>query len=194
MQVISGQAGGIKLHVPKGIEIRPTGARAKSALFNSLGDFSEMTVVDLFSGTGALGLEAASRGAKKVLMVEFKKAHCEIIKKNIDKVKNAGITCECIVVNGNALSFFKWEKFKNLSGNFDFVFSDPPYSISASCFKRLGNDQKFIDFIKNATLVWEIPDNLNDKSIFFDSGLYHVKNWHKFGKTDFFIAKAGKNE
>ena len=70
MNIISGKARRILLTVPKGMAVRPTSVRARKALFDSLGDFSGANVVDLFSGSGSLGLEAASRGAAKVVMVE----------------------------------------------------------------------------------------------------------------------------
>ena len=67
MNIISGIARGVKLEVPKGLEVRPTAARARKSLFDSVRVFKNLTIVDLFSGVGALGLEAASRGAKRSL-------------------------------------------------------------------------------------------------------------------------------
>ena len=69
MRIISGRAGGIRLSAPAGQSLRPTEDRVKESMFSSLGDLTGSTVVDLFAGTGALGLEALSRGAAQVVLV-----------------------------------------------------------------------------------------------------------------------------
>ena len=70
MNVISGIAKGIVLETPKGLSVRPTAARAKKSLFDSYRNWTGKTVVDLFAGTGAFGIEAASRGAANVYFIE----------------------------------------------------------------------------------------------------------------------------
>ena len=70
MNIISGIARGIVIEAPKGLSVRPTSARAKKSLFDSYRDWTGKTVVDLYAGTGAFGLEAASRGAVNIFFVE----------------------------------------------------------------------------------------------------------------------------
>ncbi len=87
MRIVSGDARGIRLTVPEeGEDIRPTEDRVKESLFSTLGDFTGTAVLDLFSGTGALGLEALSRGAARVTMVERDARHAEVIRRNLAAV------------------------------------------------------------------------------------------------------------
>lgn len=82
MRIISGTAKGTKLYTLEGLETRPTLDRVKEALFNIIcKDIPEAIVLDLFSGSGAIGLEFASRGAKKVYLCDKSKEACEIIRK-----------------------------------------------------------------------------------------------------------------
>ena len=89
MRIVAGKAGGIRLSAPKGIDIRPTSDRAKEAVFNSLHSRSVIEgaeVLDLFAGTGALGIEALSRGAKKATFVDKSSESLELIKENLKKI------------------------------------------------------------------------------------------------------------
>ena len=86
MRIISGTAKGTKLYTLEGLETRPTLDRVKESLFNIIYDKAiDSTVLDLFSGSGAIGLEFASRGAKKVYLCDKSKDACKIIEKNIEK-------------------------------------------------------------------------------------------------------------
>ena len=89
MRIISGRAGGIRLSAPAGQSLRPTEDRVKESMFSSLGDLTGSTVVDLFAGTGALGLEALSRGAAQVVLVENNREHCDYINRNLAGVLKA---------------------------------------------------------------------------------------------------------
>ena len=71
MNIIAGIARGVELSVPDTMQVRPTSGRARKALFDSLGDFSGLHILDLFSGSGALALESASRGAAAITMLEI---------------------------------------------------------------------------------------------------------------------------
>ncbi len=87
IRVIAGKFRGRKLKVPRGIDIRPTANRVREALFNLLSsmlNWNDMLVLDLFAGSGALGLEALSRGAKKTIFVESSKKHAKILMENIE--------------------------------------------------------------------------------------------------------------
>ncbi len=89
MRIISGRAGGIRLTAPAGQGLRPTEDRVKESMFSTIGDLTGNTVVDLFAGTGALGLEALSRGAAQVILVECNREHCEYINRNLANVLKA---------------------------------------------------------------------------------------------------------
>ena len=82
-RVISGQYGGRSLKVPRGSVTRPTGARVREALFNVLGDLGEARVLDLYAGSGALAIEALSRGARHAVLVEHERAALACIKENL---------------------------------------------------------------------------------------------------------------
>ena len=121
MRIISGKARGTKLYTLEGIETRPTLDRVKESLFNIISDkIYDSYVLDLFSGSGAIGLEFASRGAKKVILCDASKNAIEIIKKNIKKthLENA--------VELYNLDFKKM--IKTIENNkFDIIYLDPPY-------------------------------------------------------------------
>lgn len=95
------------------------GDRVKSALFNTLGDISNLTVLDAFSGSGALGLEAASRGAAKVVMIDADKTACTTIEANIESL---GVERVAVVTKAFVYS---WMRRNN--DEFDIVIADPPY-------------------------------------------------------------------
>lgn len=121
MRIISGRARGSKLQTIEGLNTRPTTDRVKESLFNLLQyDFYNKVVLDLFAGSGALGLEAVSRGAQKAIFVDENKACCEIIKKNIAKIKADE---NCLVLQTDVQSAIK----RQGQSSVDFVFMDPPY-------------------------------------------------------------------
>ena len=124
IRIIAGTAKGAKLSVPAGLDVRPTGNRVREALFSSLGHMvSNARVLDLFAGTGALGLEAMSRGADSVVFVEKNRATAEILKRNISKL---GFEHATKIVFGDAI-----KTLPSLSANndtFHLVFLDPPYA------------------------------------------------------------------
>ena len=87
MRIISGSAGGIRLQVPK-VVARPTSDRVREALFSILGEaVQDAVVLDLFAGSGALGLEALSRGARRAVFVERDRGANKVIEANLDKAK-----------------------------------------------------------------------------------------------------------
>ena len=86
IRIIAGKYRGRKLKVPQGIDIRPSSDQVREGLFNmlsALADFKSMIFLDLYSGTGALGIEALSRGAKKVIFIETSRKNMSILKQNI---------------------------------------------------------------------------------------------------------------
>lgn len=119
MRVIAGSAGGVRLAVPKH-GVRPTMDRVKAAIFSSLGDaIVGARVLDLFAGTGALGIEALSRGAASVVFVEDDRQSAELIEKNLAKTKLKGR-----VRNQDVFNFLRQA---SNSDKFQIIFADPPY-------------------------------------------------------------------
>lgn len=118
MRVVAGKHRGRPLKEFKGREIRPTSDRAKEALFNILQfDIQGCDFLDLFSGTGGIGIEAISRGANKVVFVDNAKESVKLLKQNLDYLKENADVHET-----DAVSYVSLTKEK-----FDFIFLDPPY-------------------------------------------------------------------
>ena len=125
MEISGGIARGMVLEVPRGMDVRPTSIRARRALFDSLGDFSGKRVCDLFAGSGALGLEAVSRGAESLLSVEEAAPSIAVIRKNVaNVVRRSGIEPENIRILQGKLP----DCIRNVAGtpSPDIIFADPP--------------------------------------------------------------------
>ena len=119
MRVIAGSAGGVRLAVPKR-GVRPTMDRVKAAIFSSLGELIiGARVLDLFAGSGALGIEALSRGAASVIFVEDDRQSAKAIEKNLAKTKLKGR-----VRRQNVFDFLRQ---RSNAEKFQIVFADPPY-------------------------------------------------------------------
>ncbi|HMU26827.1 MAG TPA: RsmD family RNA methyltransferase [Solirubrobacterales bacterium] len=117
MRVIAGRLGGRQLLAPKGWKVRPTSERVREAIFSALGDIGGMRVADLYCGTGALGIEAISRGAGPAVLVDRE------TRPAMGNVHNLGLTGEAELVRAEAP-----EWIANVpDGSFDLVFLDPPY-------------------------------------------------------------------
>lgn len=185
MKILGGYASGIPLSTPKTKSVRPTGVRAKKGLFDSLNSsfgFEGKTVVDLFSGTGGLGLEAASRGADNVYLVEKAANHCKLAAENIEKLKKAGVETKIEVVHGDALSAAS--RLMNISGNINLIFADPPYAQFAYFYNKLLSDARFAEWAQGAMVIWEQPPDFRPQEI---SGkqLWQTGNIRKFAQTSF---------
>ena len=137
MRVIAGRAGGVRLVAPKA-GVRPTMDRVKAAIFSSLGEMViGARVLDLFAGTGALGIEALSRGAESVLFVEEDRQSIAAIEKNLEKAKLSGR-----VRQADVFQFLK--NAGTPDKRFSIIFADPPYEKMKSgdgfTGKLLGNE------------------------------------------------------
>ena len=121
MRVISGKARGVNLKTPDGVLTRPTIDRVKEALFSIINfDIPASNVLDLFGGTGQLGIEALSRGAKSAVFVDQRDDACKLIKENLRRTK---LEQDAKVVRMDYLDYLKRCKEK-----FDIIFLDPPYA------------------------------------------------------------------
>lgn len=183
MNIISGIARRIELTVPVGLAVRPTSVRARKALFDSLGDFEGANVVDLFAGCGALGLEAASRGAAKVVLVENTRKHCRAIEENLEKICKAGVKSEILIMSTDALS----GAYRIKMPEPDIIFADPPYPISVDCFEHMMADERFLEWAKSCYLIWEIPSESGAVGKFMNHPLL-TSQVKRFGSTQFLIA------
>ena len=123
MRIIAGTARGRRLTVPSTNDVRPTTDRVREALFSHLAaSVAGSDILDLFAGSGALGLESLSRGAKAVVFVEQSRTTFSCLKKNIEELGFDGC-CTCHLAN--ALTWLK--KQKDHGPKFDLIFLDPPY-------------------------------------------------------------------
>ncbi len=121
MRIISGCRRGHKLHEFNGNNVRPTTDRVKEAMFNLIQfEVPDAVVLDMFAGSGALSLEALSRGAKKAVLVDIDKDSVNIIKKNVAELKFQDL---CEIVERSCFDYANTCKHK-----FDIIFLDPPYN------------------------------------------------------------------
>ena len=120
-RIIAGNYKGTKLSFKPNKNLRPTESKTKETLFNwLLNDLHEKKCLDMFAGTGALGLEALSRGASEVVFFEKQKNLCNSLE---SVVKKLGIKNKCKIINANSTTF----DFTILNSEFDLIFLDPPF-------------------------------------------------------------------
>ena len=120
MRVITGIARGRRLKEPNGMETRPTADRVKEAIFSSIQfEVEGRKVLDLFGGTGQMGIEALSRGATHCTFVDLQKQAVAIIRENVN---STGFADQSTVIQGDALAFLS-----RCQEKFDLIFLDPPY-------------------------------------------------------------------
>jgi 16S rRNA (guanine966-N2)-methyltransferase len=120
--VIAGELGGRQLLAPKGWKVRPTPERVREALFSALGDVTGFTVADLYCGTGALGIEALSRGAARAVMVD------QDIRPAMGNVHNLGLIERAEIVRADSAA---WLASGAGGQSFDLILMDPPYRQAA---------------------------------------------------------------
>ena len=157
MHIIAGKARGVELSAADSGQLRPTIGRGREALFSSLGDLGGRRVLDIFSGSGALGLEAASRGAASVTLVEISPLHCRSIEENLRRVIKCGVDPSVVrLVQCDALSV---ASYCRIAAGAEIIFADPPYAGSAGFFAALFQDRLFRESFAGAVLIWELPDH-----------------------------------
>ncbi len=127
MRIIAGTFRGRTLKTPKGLSTRPVLARVREALFHVIGDISGLDVLDLFAGTGAVGIEALSRGAASLTLVEKGHRQCAVIRENITVF---GIEGKTKIYRADVLKALN--KFHEAGRSFHFIFADPPYGVGLS--------------------------------------------------------------
>lgn len=120
MRIISGEKKGTRLFSLKKRKIRPTSDKVKGAIFNVLVSVEDKKILDLFAGSGALGIEALSRGAEQVVFVDSSFNSLDLVRKNLEKLE---FRDKSRLIKKNVLRFLKSES----EGRFDLILVDPPY-------------------------------------------------------------------
>jgi 16S rRNA (guanine966-N2)-methyltransferase len=129
--VISGSRKGHKLAAPRGLDTRPTSDRVRENVFNLVGPVDGARVLDLFAGSGALGIEALSRGATSAVFVERDPDAVRTIERNLDKLRLTGAR----VIHGDAVRAIAQEAIAG--AKYDLVLVDPPYGMLTEIQPRL---------------------------------------------------------
>jgi len=183
MRVIAGSAGGVRLAVPKR-GVRPTMDRVKGAIFSSLGDaVVGARVLDLFAGSGALGIEALSRGAASAVFVEEDRQSVEVLGKNLTKTKLKGR-----IRNQDVFDFLR---HASNTGEFQIIFADPPY-------EKTNHSERYTEKLLNNEAL---PRLLEPGGMFVlekrpDETLPEIKRWNvirrkAYGATEvLFLSKS----
>ncbi len=133
MRIIAGSRKGARIFAPRGRETRPTGDRVREAAFNLIGPVDGARVLDLFAGSGAMGLEALSRGAEHVTFVEADRAAAETIERNLGKLDLRG----AVLVRADALRALAGEAAAGR--RYDLVLVDPPYRMLTGLLTSLAH-------------------------------------------------------
>ena len=187
MRVIAGSAGGITLRLPK-TDLRPTMDLVRGAIFSSLGASVEgATVLDLFSGTGSIGIEALSRGAASATLVEADRKACSIIAENLVRTRlQARVVCNDV---------FRFLESKLAPESVDFIFADPPYAKKVGdrdFSEELLRDSKLPTLLlPGGTLILEVAQNwrLPDRTV------WECLRRKRYGSTEtLFLKRADGDE
>lgn len=183
MRIIAGTFRGHRLHCKAGPSLRPTGERMRESLFSALGGVvSGAVVCDLFSGSGALGFEALSRGAEHVTLVE-RKAH--LVKKLERTAAEWGVKNSCRVICADVIS---WLNGAGCESSFDLVFADPPF---ATDYAPRVFDWWLATAAESAVLVLELPAGSGDPGA--QAGVAPVKA-AEFGESSYRIYQQAGGE
>jgi 16S rRNA (guanine966-N2)-methyltransferase len=125
LRITGGEARGTPLVEPRGMRLRPTSGLVREALFNILGDLvSDARVLDLYAGTGAVGIEALSRGAAHATFIEGEAAGCQAI---LQSLARTGLAARATVLRGRLPG-----ALTSVTGPFELVFMDPPYGLETA--------------------------------------------------------------
>ena len=121
MRIVAGSRKGHKIAAPKGVVTRPTGDRVREAVFDIVGPVGEARVLDVFAGSGAMGLEALSRGASRAVFVENDRGACRVIQQNLESLRLTG----AVVLCQDAVRALREEKARG--HRYDLILVDAPY-------------------------------------------------------------------
>ncbi|MGC8977016.1 MAG: 16S rRNA (guanine(966)-N(2))-methyltransferase RsmD [Candidatus Ratteibacteria bacterium] len=174
MKIISGIYKGRKIKFIKDKEIRPTKDIVREAIFDSLrGWIVNKKVIEMFAGSGILGIEAISHGAKKVIFIEKDKRGIKVIKENIE---NLGIEKYCEIIKGDCE--YEIEKIANLK--YDLIITDPPYDFPISKLERIMEKIIKLNILRKKGIM--VIEHEMKKEIPVVEG-YQVIKSKKYGRT-----------
>ncbi len=183
MRVITGRARGVALKTPEGMLTRPTADRVKEAMFSILQfELPGAEVLDLFGGTGQLGIEAISRGAKSAVFVDAREDACRIIKENL---RRTGFEKEGRVVRADYLDYLK-----RCRETFQIILLDPPYAE-----EFLENSLKMIteiDILKSGGII--VAERPLGKDLPWEFPGYTRSRDYKYGKTLLTLYRKDRTE
>ena len=182
MRVITGSARGRRLKELEGLETRPTTGKVKEALFSVIQfDIEGRRVLDLFAGTGQLGIEALSRGAECAVFVERRRDALQVIRENLEA---CGMTDKARVVNGDAMSYLK-------SGEkFDLIFLDPPYA--SDLLEQALEEIVRFDICRRHGII--VAESAADKTLPPLAGPYALYREYRYGKIKLTVYHRDGNE
>jgi 16S rRNA (guanine966-N2)-methyltransferase len=187
MRIISGEARGRRLRAPRGAATRPTADRVREALFNILGSAAGLSVLDLFAGTGALALEALSRGAAQAVLVDHAEAAVRVIQ---DNVATLGYQERARVLRLDVERALRL--LARQGQRFDLIFVDPPYEgpAAAATLAGLGDGS----LLAPGGLVVVEHDNRNRP--LEQQGVLRLSQRRKYGQTEvsFYEAAEGAGQ
>ena len=172
MRVISGKARGVNLKTPEGLQTRPTTDRVKEALFSIIHfDLPGANVLDLFGGSGQLGIEALSRGAKRAVFVDAGDAPCKLIRENL---KRAKMEQDAQIIRSDYLSYLS-----RCREQFHIIFLDPPYAevFLENALKKITE----IDILETGGII--VAERPVEKELTLDFPGYSRSRDYKYGNT-----------
>lgn len=175
MRIIAGTLKGRRLNAPSGLGLRPTSDKVKEALFNIISNqIGGAAFLDLYAGTGSVGMDALSRGAQDVVFVENNKKHLQFLKKNVSSCTFEG-RAEIFAVA--ASDFLK--KVKRSTRLFDIIFIDPPYESSEV--------EKILPMLHEGDMITDqgmvIIEHFHKKTLPEKSGNLFLLKKYKYGET-----------
>ena len=183
MRVITGSARGRRLKELEGMETRPTTDRVKEGLFSALQfDIEGRRVLDLFAGTGQLGIECLSRGAASAVFVERRKDAVALIR---DNLKTTELTARAKVVSGDSMEYLR-----SLREQFDIIFLDPPYA-EGLLEQAIAHIARFDILAPHGIMAAEHPA---EKVLPALAPPYRVQRTYRYGKIALTLYRRDANE
>ena len=180
LRVITGKARGVVLKTPEGMRTRPTSDRVKEALFSIIQfDVPNAKVLDLFAGTGQLGIEALSRDAKFSIFVDEQDSACRLVSENLNKTKLDGFAH---VIRSDYQIFLK-----NCKETFDIIFLDPPYA--EKFLENALNLITEIDILQSGGII--VTERPLGKDLPFNFEGYERSKDYKYGNTMITLYRKG---
>ena len=172
MRVISGKARGVVLKTPEGLQTRPTADRVKEAMFSIIQfDLPGAAVLDLFGGTGQLGIEAVSRGAKHAYFVDAADNACRLIRENLRRAK--------MEEQGSVTRMDYLQYLSQCRHKFDIIFLDPPYAevFLENAIKKISE----IDILESGGII--VAERPVEKPLFLEIDGFSRSKDYKYGNT-----------